>query len=193
MADLLLSSPPARDLAALPSTPTERRLRREWDLLNVLVQLNPARLSGPTAFDSTFQVLLSGTPALPLSEGSPALLTEHRLRLHYPRFFPAVPLELYLDRPVLHPNIHPVSGFVCLWRVHRVEYGVEHALHRTVAILGWQLQNLDPRHVMQPESLRLNQAETATRLSASPLAGIDHSASRFEVFPAERRRRLSCC
>ena len=176
---------------ALPSSPTERRLRHEWELLESLVRLNPARLSDQAAWDSTFHVTLHGTPALPLAPGLPRLVSEHRLRLCFPRFFPAVPLELYLERPVRHPNIHPVSGFVCLWQSHRVEYTVEHALHRAVAILGWRLSNPDPRHVMQPEALSTSYAGSAQRLDAPALAGLNHCAAQFDATPAERRRRLS--
>ena len=191
MAERLLNPFSGLQPAALPSSPTERRLRREWDLLKGLVRLNPDRLSHPAAHDSTFHIALAGTPALPLGSSSPGLITEHRLRLHYPRFFPAVPLELYLERPVRHPNIHPISGFVCLWQTHRVDYTAEHALHRTVAILGWRLQNLDARHIMQPDTLSANQAEIERKLEAPPLAGLNHPASHFQAVPAPRRRRLS--
>ncbi len=191
MAELLTIPSPRPGPAAQPSSPTERRLRREWDLLKNLVRLNPGRLSDASAQDTTFRVTLSGTPALALTPYAPDLVLEHRLRLHYPRFFPAVPLELYLERPVRHPNIHPVSGFVCLWQTHRVDYTLEHALHRTVAILGWRLQNLDARHVMQPDILSANHAEVARKLVAPPLVGLQHAASQYQAVAAPRRRRLS--
>jgi len=37
------------------------------------------------------------------------------VRFAFARFFPAVPIEAYLTRPVFHPNVHPTTGFVCLW------------------------------------------------------------------------------
>ena len=194
MAELLSIPLPGLDLAASPLSPTERRLRREWDLLKSLVRLNPDRLRHASAQDATFHVHLSKTPALALTSGSAGssdLLLEHRLRLFYPRFFPAVPLELYLERPVRHPNVHPISGFVCLWQTYRVDYTVEHALHRTAAILGWRLQNLDARHVMQHDTLSADRAEVARLLEAPPLAGLDHAASQYQDAPAPRRRRLS--
>ena len=191
MAELLTIPSSGPEAAGPPSSPTERRLGHEWNLLKTLVRLNPDRLSDLSAHDTTFHVTLAGTPALPLASGSPGLVLEHRLRLHYPRFFPAVPLELYLERPVRHPNIHPVSGFVCLWQTHRVEYTAEHALHRTVAILGWRLQNLDARHVMQPDTLSDDQADFSHLLEAPPLAGVHHAVLHDQAVPAPRRRRLS--
>ena len=172
-------------------TVAQRRLRAEWALLEQLVALNPTRLAAPRRSDSTFEVDLLATPAL--TSHSQAVRAEHHLRIVYPRFFPAVPLELYLAEadPVMHLNIHPLTGFVCLWDQHRVANTIEHALHKTVAILGWQLLNPDPRHVMQPAALTLGRKLIAARLGSHPLTGIEHSVEAFPQAAPSRRRRLS--
>lgn len=179
---------------------TARRLRAEWARLCDLVHLNPGRLANPSAVDTTFSVTLTNTPALPLTASAavadseadlpwPEPVRTHPLRIVFPRFFPTVPMELYLEHPMRHPNIHPVTGFVCLWEAHRVSYTLEHALHRAAAILGWRLLNPDPRHVMQP-GLQAPQGMPAL-LQAPVLRGLDHSASLLPPTSKLRRRRLS--
>ncbi len=175
-------------LAAAP-TPSlgERRLQAEWDLLQQLAALNPQRLAQPQGQESEFRVTLLATPAL-LADGT-TTQPEHHLRIVYPRFFPSIPLELYLAQPVLHPNVHPLTGFVCLWDRHRISNTVEHALHKTVAILGWRLLNLEPRHVMQRAALALDAQVTASLLQTQPLTGIEHQADyRIEPKTSARRR-----
>ena len=172
------------------SSPFERRLRAEWRLLRSLAALNPGRLTGLRADDTTFYVTLEGTPALPLADG-PAL-PQHALRVAFPRYFPAVPMELFLSAPVRHPNIHPENGFVCLWDGHRVDNTVEHALHKTAAMLGWRLMNLDARHVMQPAAVSLTSERDrlALQLAAPALLGVEHPAATFTPAGMVRRRRL---
>ncbi len=97
-------------------------------------------------------------------------------------------MELYLEAPMRHPNIHPITGFVCLWEQHRVSYTVEHAIHRAAAILGWRLLNPDPRHVMQPDALL---PEEPALPAAPVLQGIEHPAAFFDPPATPRRRRLS--
>ena len=101
-------------------------------------------------------------------------------------------MELYIDQPVLHPNIHPETGFLCLWEKHRVSYTIEHALHRTVAMLAGRLFNADVLHVMQPEALALFSRFTGDFAigSGALLQGIDHSAFQPILSPQPLRRRL---
>ncbi len=178
-------------LAALPelhSSPTERRLQAEWALLADLIALNPGRLRNAAADDMVFSVTLEHTPAPALD--SRTTLEHHLLRLVYPRFFPVVPLELYLATPVFHPNVHPETGFVCLWDRHRTANTIEHALHKASAVLGWRLFNLDPRHTMQPDAAAVAPAERdalARQLHAPPLRGVRFPAG-FEPTPGFRRR-----
>ncbi len=177
-------------LPQLPLSPTDRRLQAEWALLGQLVALNPARLFSPASDDTTIRVTLAGTPGL--SPGSSMPIQTHRLRIVYPRFFPALPLELYLQMPAFHPNIHPETGFVCLWDQHRTANTIEHALHKTAAMLGWRLFNLDPRHTMQPSAAALAPMERealAQKLHAPALCGVRLPAG-YEPVP-DFRRRLS--
>ena len=174
-------------------TPFERRLSAEWDLLSNLAALNPRRLTDLVAEDTTFFVTLNRTPALSLGKEG-AVLCEHRLRIAFPRYFPSLPLELSIETPVFHPNVHPVTGFVCLWDRHRVSNTVEHALHKTAAILGWKLMNFDPRHTMQPDTLILSAGERAVlanKLSASLLQGVAVEGAEPERPSAGRRMRLA--
>lgn len=188
-----LAAHPGHGTIPTAASPFERRLRAEWDLLSHLVVLNPGRLTRLAAEDTTFFVTLNDTPAMPLSKGA-AMLCEHRLRVVFPRYFPSLPLELSLVTPVFHPNVHPLTGFVCLWDQHRVSNTVEHALHKTVAILGWKLLNFDPRHTMQPETLALSNAEREAlvdKLVAPMLRGVAAEVSEPERPSCARRIRLA--
>lgn len=183
-----MASPAA---APAPPTPFERRLGAEWDLLCALAARNPGRLDGLGAEDSALCACLQGTPARML-DGS--VRQEHRVRLEYPRFFPSVPLELYLETPVLHPNVHPETGFVCLWDRHQAANTAEDAVHRTVAMLGWKLFNLSPDHTMQPAAAALATAQgdgLRAELAAPPLLGIRGFAVYPRAASPAMRRRLS--
>ena len=133
----------------------ERRLSAEWALLLALVERNPDRLHHPVARDTRFFVTLIGPEVLTTHESAGPLIASHDIRIDYPVHFPAVPMELYLHTPVLHPNVHPDTGFVCLWDRHRMSNTVEQALHKTVAMLNGSLHNPDTLHVMQPAALPL--------------------------------------
>ena len=171
-------------------TTLERRLSAEWALLLALVERNPDRLHRPTAHDTSFFVTLSGlTVSLPHESAGPPL-SSHDIRIDYPVHFPAVPMELYLHTPVLHPNVHPQTGFVCLWDRHRVSNTVEHALHKTVGMLNGSLYNPSAPHVMQPGALPL--------LPQSPapgclLVGVEYTQPWLDAMPpsAGRKSRLS--
>ena len=164
----------------------ERRLRAEWDTLQQLALLNPSRLTHLAAADTTFTLVLHGPPVT-LAQGT-FVQQEHALRIVFPVHFPAAPMELYLNQPVLHPNVHPETGFVCLWEKHRVSYTVEHALHRTVAMLAGRLFNPDAPHVMQPDALKLYPRGSAN--AEMLLLGIDHSECEPVFLRQPRRRRL---
>ena len=193
-------SPPTADPGPLAAaTPLDRRLAAEWDLLHRLAARNPNRLTRLHADDLRFDLRLSETPAFPIpgngATGGEHPVLEHEVTLIFPRYFPSAPLECYLGTPMQHPNIHPLTGFVCLWDRHRGSHTVEHALHKLVAILGWKLHNPQPIHVMQPEALaRIKQTHAAeiAPLAAPPLLGILHSPSLLaDSQPRPHRRRLS--
>jgi ubiquitin-protein ligase len=176
----------------------ERRLRAEWQLLHELAAKNPGRLVNLKADDSVFYVTLRETPGLRATasalNGERVVDTEHKLRFEFPVHYPAVPLMLYLEQPVLHPNIHPENGFVCLWSQHRVSNTLEHAIHKTVAMLGCRLFNDTVPHVMQPDALthlQQHREELALELRAEPLIGITHAPDLTAIETTVRRRRLS--
>ncbi len=181
-----------------PTSPFPRRLEAEWTLLQELAVRNPGRFANLRREDTVFSLLLLGTTARavrpPGAQLSQALLHKHAIRIDFPPFFPAVPMELYLGTPVFHPNVHPETGFVCLWDRHRVSNTVALALHKTVAILSWQLYNPDPAHVMQPEALAsLLSAGDAIpgRPAQAPLAGTETFVWASATGRTSMRQRLS--
>ena len=132
----------------------ERRLAAEWELLLLLAERNPGRLSSMQVHGAVLSLRLHGPAAMPANVACHrGLVSTHAMRIEFPVHFPAVPMELFLEIPVVHPNIHPETGFVCLWERHRVSNSVEHGLHRAVAMLAGQLRNTQAIHVMQPEAL----------------------------------------
>ena len=160
-------------------------------MLADLASRNPQRLCALYAEDTTLHVTLRGTPARLLTGD---VADSHPLRLEYPRYFPSQPLELYLDRPVLHPNVHPETGFVCLWDKHRAAHTAEDALHKTVAILGWKLFDMRPEHTMQPAAARLPEdvrEQLRRQLEAAPLLGVRGTEVYLPASAAAMRRRLS--
>ncbi len=51
-----------------------------------------------------------------------------------------------------HPNVHPLTGFICLWSRHSAGDTVVEALLQTQRVLSGELWNRDPDHLMQPEA-----------------------------------------
>ena len=150
----------------------ERRLRAEWEVLTALVACNPEQLREPHAQDTTFRVVLHGPQAVHATKG--LAVHVHDIRVEYPVHFPAVPMELYLAEPIQHPNVHPGTGFVCLWSGHRVSYTIEHALHKTTAMLSGTLVNMEPMHIMQPQALATWPGPAVTQGTAVTLRGLLH-------------------
>ncbi len=128
----------------------QRRIAAERAFLETLLQLNPGRLefdSWQTERDTDIvRVRLLDTPAT-LLDGSVSLA--HALRLNFPAYFPAVPIEAFLDVPVLHPNVHPENGFICLWESHAAGDTIVQALLQTQRVITGKLSNPYPEHVMQ--------------------------------------------
>jgi ubiquitin-protein ligase len=135
-----------------------RRLDNEWALLEQLAAHNPHIIEGirrethPDA--DLFRLILHRTSAL--SPGFPHPVREsasHDVMFRYPAYYPAVPIEAFLTRPVFHPNIHPENGFVCLW--DRVSSGdtILEALRKLQRVICWELWNDHADHVMQPEAV----------------------------------------
>ena len=136
----------------------ERRTEQEWKLLEALAQENPdllqdlardTRADGPV-----FRFRLLQTPALIAEVGELRIRDSHSVNFHFPRFFPTVPLEASLSRPVFHPNVHPETGFVCLWNRFSPGDTVVEALAQLRQVITWRLLNEEPDNVMQPRSLQ---------------------------------------
>ena len=122
----------------------ERRIRNEAALLREMAELNPERLQILAMTGDEFRMTLH-TPA----HGAEV----HSLKLAFAPYFPAVPIEAYLNVPVRHPNVHPVTGFICLWDRHSTGDTVIEALRQTQRVLSGELRNGEADHLMQPESL----------------------------------------
>jgi hypothetical protein len=138
------------------STVYERRVEQEWRMLRALADCNyhldlTARRC--QAGEEIFGFSLSATNATVVDGQRVRLRETHAAILRCPRFFPAVPLEINLNSPVFHPNVHPENGFVCLWDRFSTEDTVIHALLKLQKVLTWNLYNRESDHVMQPKSL----------------------------------------
>jgi ubiquitin-protein ligase len=172
-----------------------RRIDNEWLLLEALSYANPGRLQLKRHPDA-FALDIANVPALIAPPPDPAcpdafIQRSHSLRIIFPRYYPSMPSEVYLDRRVFHPNVHPDTGFVCLWTRHRILTTLEHSLAQLQRVLSWTLLNPDPEHVMQPEALRWYQqsrAHSSLSLPIIPFIPI-HADSWVPNVPV--RRRLS--
>ena len=132
----------------------ERRIRNEASMLAELAALNPERLQVLSAGADEFRVELK-TPAYRTRVGDkPASLFQPddwalSLRIVFAPYYPAVPIEVYVQPSVWHPNVHPVSGFICLWDKHSSGDTVIEALRQTQRVLSGQLVNEEADHRMQ--------------------------------------------
>jgi hypothetical protein len=139
------------------STLYERRVEQEWRLLQSLAEANPGLIETlGRRVDQGDEVLdfnLHKTEALRETAGGLTVQDSHRVSVHFPRFFPSVPLEASLAKPVFHPNVHPENGFVCLWSRFSAGDTIVQAVTQLQGILTWQLVNEDPDHLMQPNAL----------------------------------------
>lgn len=139
------------------STVHQRRIEQEWRLLQALAEANPSLVEAAErdadAWNQVFRFKLQQTQALVEEAGKLRILECHAVTIHFPRFFPAVPLETSLVQPVFHPNVHPETGFVCLW--DRFSFGdtVVEAVAQLQRVITWQLWNEHPDHLLQPASL----------------------------------------
>ena len=122
----------------------ERRIRNEAALLREMAELNPERLQILAMTGDEFRMTLH-TPA----HGAEV----HSLKLVFAPYFPAVPIEAYLELPVRHPNVHQVTGFICLWDKHSTGDTVIEALRQTQRVLSGELRNGEADHLMQPDCL----------------------------------------
>jgi ubiquitin-protein ligase len=174
----------------------DRRLGHEWEVLWQLRANWPEKLlTLERKGDEAFLLTVADMPALSARPEKDlfAVVTDlHSITISFPRYYPSMPCEIYLSRPVFHPNIDPVTGFVCLWSRHRVTNTSIQALIQLRAILAWRLFNPDAPHLMQPDALdwHNNSLEARTYL---PLANGPwlETALVPEHYQQSRRRRLS--
>jgi hypothetical protein len=135
----------------------QRRVEQEWLLLQSLVEANPGlieiREKRTEQGDEVLDFNLHQTQALRETAGVLTVQDSHQVSVHFPRFFPSVPLEASLIEPVFHPNVHPENGFVCLWGRFSPADTIVEAVAQLQRILTWQLVNEQPDHLMQPHAM----------------------------------------
>ncbi len=130
-----------------------QRIDNEWAILQQMAGANPGGIDIRERHPDEFLLALKHSPAPICRDGRIELVQEHELRFAFARFFPAVPIEAYLTCPVFHPNIHPTTGFVCLWsRFSKADTVVE-AICQLQRILTYSVFSDSPDDVMQPEAL----------------------------------------
>ena len=87
-----------------------------------------------------------------LERAAPRTRDSHTLRLLFGRFFPEVPIECYVDEPLVHPNVKAETGFVCLWEQASPRDTVIQALARTQAMAAFRMVNTGAVHLMNREA-----------------------------------------
>jgi ubiquitin-protein ligase len=126
-----------------------RRMNAEWDLLQLLSTANPRVLTRIARGEDDFRVELEESPAWMGAEEQRWIERKHTVRFAFPRYYPALPLEGYLERPVLHPNVDARNGFVCLWRSYRSACTIVDAVAILRTMLCWEAVNETLEHKMQ--------------------------------------------
>lgn len=173
-----------------------RRIENEWLLLEELQQANSSRLRierGPDHFNVTAE----GFPALldqpaNATQLASSIQRTHNLRIVFPRYYPTMPAEVYLDTPVFHPNVHPDTGFICLWTKHRVVTTLEKTLAQLQRVLAWELLNPAEEHVMQPAALDwYRQPGVSESLPLDFASFVPVCSDAWALDAAPLRRRLS--
>jgi ubiquitin-protein ligase len=172
----------------------EQRIENEWELLKRMAEANPCLLEIQERRPSDFVLLLRETTAVTLANGEIQHCSVHQVRISFARFFPAMPIEAYLTRTVFHPNVHPDTGFVCLWGRFSLRDTVVEALCQLQRVITHSLTSESADHVMQPEALRWTEQErTAGKLPLpyAPLVKPSGWEDERESRKTSARRRLS--
>jgi hypothetical protein len=170
----------------------ERRIHNEAELLRLLALANPQKFE----IDG-FAGTLRQTTGLRVEDGRLAAAEEHSFILEFPRFFPSMPIEIFLRRPVFHPNVDPETGFVCLWDRHSPGASAIEAITRLQRIIAWDLFSDSADHSMQPAALqwrRRSRRDWELPLPFTPLTvpELYRAETSYREYPAlrPRRRRL---
>lgn len=127
-----------------------RRMEEEWQLLEKLASVNPCVLVNISRSLKEFRIVLRNSPAWIQAEDKLRIENEHVVRYVYPRYYPTLPIEGYFTCPIVHLNVDPLTGFVCLWDQYRPSQTIVDAILITRAIMAWKIANRDPAHCMQP-------------------------------------------
>ncbi len=169
-----------------------RRVAGEWNLLLRLCDHNPDILRvlackqhcGADRFEIAFS-----SSALSFEATCP--LSAFEAEIVFPDFFPAVPIQAFVRPLLLHPNIHPETGFVCLWSQMCSTDTIVDALLRLQGMAGWTLYNEDAEHLMQADAFE--RRGTREPLPFEPIQlPTDVKATRaYRMPPSQFRRRLS--
>ncbi len=174
----------------------ERRVESEWHTLLKIVSHNVGVVTvlgrNSIAGVDRFQIELRRSGGLLRVNGVPAEVDTYGAAIEFPDFFPAVPMQVFLPRPLLHPNVQPVTGFVCLWDQTSPGDSVIEALQRLQLIASWKMFNDSPDHLMQPEAFDLYPSRQALHIERIRLPEhlLDVRSSRTAI-PSQMRRRLS--
>ena len=172
----------------------KQRIENEWTLLQHMAEANPSLLTIHERRTNDFLLTLHETPAAARVNNETKTCSDHEVRLSFARFFPTVPIEAYLRRPVFHPNVHPDTGFVCLWGRFSLRDTVVEALCQLQRVLTYSLLSESADHVMQPEALKWADQERAAGklpLQCTPLVKPAGWQEEREFRSAPGRKRLS--
>lgn len=170
-------------------------------MLEALAECNPEVIRNcvrESDVDATvFRFTLDKTQALVETAGQLCITEEHDAAIQFPPFFPSVPLEARLRRPLFHPNIHPETGFVCLWNRFSSGDTVVEAVAQLRRVVTWELWNGEADHLMQPAAVAWYQ-EKNHRFTLPLSAHLLHRPAGFDVARAyalrtwgSNRKRLS--
>jgi ubiquitin-protein ligase len=154
------------------STLRQTRLDNEWSVLQRLADFNPGLLTlegrKTDAMEERFEIRIEGTPAPIMAPAGVEIMDSHRVTVQFPAYFPAVPMQVFVSPPVYHPNVHPESGFVCIWDRTSSGDSILDALVLLQKVITWELHNPRGDHVMQPEALERRRAPIPYRALRMP-------------------------
>jgi hypothetical protein len=170
------------------------RLANERRYLAELAAYNPALIQilshqSYASYDD-IRFRLSASPALLKVGNELSVSSVHEGMLRFPRMFPSIPIEVYLNGPIFHPNVDPSTGFLCLWETYSPTYTSVDTLQQLRRILAWETTNFEATHLLQPDARDWSQSGRITfRLPLSKCKLAVPPCPRVPVLV--RRNRLS--
>lgn len=135
------------------------RIEKEWSLLGRFAKINSSQLEivqhCVSPAEDVFLVRLHNSPGIESVKGEQILTRDaHSIRLSYPRFYPEIPIECYIDDALFHPNVKPETGFMCLWEQANPRDTVIQAIARVQAMAAYRMVNTGEAHLMNREAAR---------------------------------------